>query len=328
MGIALNATLRRCFGATAAVSVAALTLVQLVSGCGDGSIQPKPFGPVDVQALTPQIRATLVHGGYFPEPAVEFPSPLSTAARADSLARAFVKTFGAARQSSWSLTADADVHASTLTRCGMGETALARFTQLESSASRLLINTVAPAYMAHFCDALGVPRVLVSVALTGVAEISPDGSLVPFSVEGGTFFSSEIPMTMGGGAILLSPERAAELAYRSTGRRVASIPVLVMPPFLDAPYFARWRVMLEASVRLVDIRAETTVVTDVVFVGLDESVHPLSGPRLLIGKDFEGRAGWTDTLLDAGSTAPMPAYVLAHHRMSWPRVVGPAVRPP
>lgn len=89
--------------------------------------------------------------------------------------------------------------------------------------------------------------------------------------------------------IPLAPEQAVAFAAQATGKRVARVPELLLPGRHTTAVYARWRVELEAPVRLRRLSDGSEVVTDVVYVG----THWLGGgpdwgdfaPRLLAARE-------------------------------------------
>jgi hypothetical protein len=81
---------------------------------------------------------------------------------------------------------------------------------------------------------------------------------------------------------ILSPEAAAAIAFSATGRRVASVPELVMPAFPQLPTLAKWRIELESPVSVLSPSGEA-LTRSAVFVG--HEAGNLKGPVVHVSLD-------------------------------------------
>lgn len=89
---------------------------------------------------------------------------------------------------------------------------------------------------------------------------------------------------------MYSPEQATAYVFRQTGRRVWSVPELVMSPMPSSPVLVRWRVDLEGPVSVVGGQSAATRQRATLFVGFAEQ---FSESGLL---DFSGAGAREATL--------------------------------
>lgn len=125
-------------------------------------------------------------------------------------------------------------------------------------------NIFGPWWLVSLCTPTGEPAVSVAVAAYGTEVQLERGRLKFPPVHGANFFAVGIPR---GIALPVSPERAAEMAASTTGRRVTAVPYLVLVGRPHAPQAAMWRISLD-GLATADVPASgRRVTTSQVFIG-------------------------------------------------------------
>jgi hypothetical protein len=317
---------RRLRALTKSLSAVRITAIAAIGvSCGsDGITGPSRYGPVDSLVLTPDVRLLTIDG-YFPPQSLEtqwYPQILE--ARASDLAQAYLQTFGSSSVDTWSDERGAAISLSELRKCGRVLAAERAYDFLDADPSIALRNVTAGWFLIQYCDSRGTESVLIAVSAGTQADIDGFGELVPGTVDPNSFFTFGIPHDLGG-PLNLTPERAAETAHQLTGLRVAALPVLQLSVFPDAPFFARWRVQLEAEALIVGTRSGVSEGVSVVFVGLDDSAFPLIAPRVLRGVGIAMQDEPEDSLPDAGAGGEV-TFVRVRLLPGRPKGVEPAIR--
>lgn len=304
-----------------------LASLLLCVGCGDSSLSPLPTDPpVDVRALTPQVAGQLTPNGYFPQQELApRPWPQKSHAEAVALAKAFVTTFGPFAATQWSNQHGAPVSPASLRSCGGPLLAESAYEFPEDQPGTALRNVSAAFYLVHFCGPSASPQIVVGVSSAAAALVDAGGGIDLETLAPNSFISLGVPSVVGG-PFAISGERAAEEAFRITGRRVAAVPVLELPRFPAAPVYARWRVTLESPRSITGLRSGVTEAVTTVFVGLDDWLLPYAPPRVLRGIELSTASDPLDSLPDI-SFEPV-IYVPVRIIEGRPTTVEPLVAPP
>lgn len=226
---------------------------ELVLGCRSYPILVPASVPIDRAVLSPALAKVLDRQGRFvlPEPSYRGASP----ARADSIARAAI-AFKAefAKPGGHSVISPSDSATGILRPCSRTYYVLPVLDQLPATLPRFYGLPYTPRWVIPFCRADGSSPVSVEVADAMPVLTVADGHFVGSGTSEG-----EYGVLASGdredGYLPLSPEKAAQFASRSTGARVAELPVAVMthPGGLGnvAPAKCmRWRILLDKPVRL------------------------------------------------------------------------------
>lgn len=107
-----------------------------------------------------------------------------------------------------------------------------------------------PWWLVTYCDGTGTPTVSVAVSAWATDLSVVNGRIQFPAFAGSEFFPLGIPMGHVG-EFPSSPEGAVVFAAQETGRRVTSVPDLVMPENTDGPpQAARWHMVLDQPVTL------------------------------------------------------------------------------
>lgn len=161
---------------------------------------------------------------------------------AESIALAYMTTFGRISEKLWSSVHGAPIDAAKLRACGRVLFAESAYDLGASAVPLELRNAVAGQFIQHFCDSGGKPQVLVTVSESATTlRILRDGRL---EFSGGAdganaVFAQGIPREVRGDFAVVSAERAANEVANRTGRRVASVPRLLRAPCPHSPAFSR-----------------------------------------------------------------------------------------
>lgn len=213
----------------------AFLLASVVVACGDGA-------EADLSHLTSRVRASVEPNGRFVL-AAQASGELS-ASQAIGLAVAYAHTAGVGLSGAWAQDRGEPVDAETLTSCGRAYYARSPFEQVDKEASAPLRRFVSPKWLTTLCDESG--HAVVSIAVPAVDTGLRVTRGVIENVADADFTSVGIPADIG--AAPPDPEIAAREVAERTGRLVASVPELVLPPPPAAPQMAKWRILLHAPV--------------------------------------------------------------------------------
>lgn len=169
-------------------------------------------------------------------------------AQASALAVAYAHTFGGWLNIAWEQDRGGKIDVTQLQACGPA--AYARSPHVNGGVKRgslpeALRRALAPQYLVELC-AGGTPMVNIAVSAIAADARVVGGQLVGGDTRDFTSYGINPRMPRS----VIRPEDAALLAARATGQRVAEVPELVLPPFPGAPQLARWRITLEAPVKL------------------------------------------------------------------------------
>lgn len=282
------------------LAAALLACALASSACSRGDpTGPRWDSPVDPLILTPSVAASLTPSGYFPSlPITADGVHRITADSALLISEAFLQLFGPLKLDNWVSDHGAEFSLAELRRCGPLLAADRRYVFDESAPGIALRNFASGWYIVQYCGAGGRARVLISVSAASSVQVNLSGSLD--SIGPNSFFDKGIPQDAEG-LLIPTPERAAEIAHRATGRRIASVPRLFVSTFPDAPSLARWSIDLEDTVVVRGTRSGTVVSTSRVFVGPEESAYPFSGIVALLGLSLSAPGLDRDSLPDIGS---------------------------
>jgi hypothetical protein len=262
--------------------VVLLTPVVLTLACADG----RPFAPAPPGLSTSDVvgeaAAALDASGHFVLPPPHTTSFAEIDARmATKLAVAYIADYGEFLLGRFEHQHGGPIDLATVSPCGTPLYASTPYETGLSEVSRATQRAIGPHWLVTLCSRDATPTLSVAVsALAKDLVVAPQAPRLART--GSAFFPAGIPLKTG--FLTLTPERAAALAARASGRRVSAVPELIMrrPPF--APQLARWKVTLEAPVKLKGAESGNVAPTSTVFVGFARSTQSQLGM-------FSARAG-------------------------------------
>jgi len=230
-----------------------------------------PIALPDVREWVTGVAASSLdaEGHYvFPQPGISTPFPEIDEARARVLAAAFLKTFASSPGFASRLNAQhgrdipfQDIRIAE--RLEFAETPYEPVPADTSPATRRFLGAffVARALYGN------TPAVSVAVSVHASDLDVEDGILVFPAASGNEFASTGMPVQTGH-AYPTSPERATEFAARLTGARVAELPRLILPERRDGYEFARWQLVFDRQVTVVDVETGKPYASDTLFIGV------------------------------------------------------------
>jgi hypothetical protein len=160
----------------------------------------------------------------------------------------FVRGVAWSRLGDWSYKHGATIDPDALSPCDRAVYAASPYASLRGpNVSEITVRTFGPHWVIPLCGRAREVQVVVSFsALAMELAASLDSAHRPPPWERSEIRSSGFPV--GAGGAMYSPEGAALFAFNATGKRVNSIPELVMSPMPSAPMLVRWRLNLESPV--------------------------------------------------------------------------------
>lgn len=114
----------------------------------------------------------------------------------------------------------------------------------DENSSQAVRELLGPRWLLSMCSGAGIPIISVSVSALATEIHDEQGHIV--GPGGNQIRAAGIPTPLT--SVPVTPEDAARIAYESTGRRVAAVPELVLPPPRFPAQLAKWRIQLEGPV--------------------------------------------------------------------------------
>lgn len=226
--------------------------------------------PVDPAILTPAVMAQLDSRGYFPRQEHEagYLQPIDRVT-AETMARAYLDDSAGALSAAWSEAHGASIAVDRLVRCTPTLYASSAYDVVEMGLHFVQRRYYVGRYLVQYCSRAGVPQLLVAVAVEDWLLDSPGNA------PDHTIRVHPVPIELST-QMIVTPERAAQLAAARTGRRVAAIPELILPRFVPTIWQARWLVQLETPVAVAGTRTYESDTLSAVLVGVDEIGYGLA----------------------------------------------------
>jgi hypothetical protein len=260
----------------------ASVLASVSIACSDQS-GPNTGDPLDATPYVTGAALASLQGGRFPlpEPTPGSP-PQITRARAESIAIAFRNDYGPLISGWVSQERGTPVDVPSLVRCGTPSYATSPYLPVDPALaaderSAPEVRAFGPWWRFPFCDAAGLPTILVLVSGYDTdLWFSPDGHVLNPPMGGEWFHWQTLPyepVTHGSTA-----EEAVAFAWLNTGRRTVAVPELVSRPYyVCGPWSAQWRLTLEAPAAFGRAGSRELEFAAVVYVGPEGR---MSGLRL------------------------------------------------
>jgi hypothetical protein len=201
------------------------------------------------------------------------PAGLVTESQARALSVAYVRTFGYGLDPTWEFErlGGAPIDYTQLMVCARTFYARSPYEPLPSTASFVLRQRYGSYWLTSFCGAGGDPEVSVAVpAVDTQFHVDSVGNLTGMTGNDSSHF---ISTGVGPGVVLPpSPETMVQDAAQWTQRRVTQVPELVLssPRFL--PQLARWRLVLESPVNMINIVDRSRLTLSQVYDGYGDVV--------------------------------------------------------
>lgn len=147
----------------------------------------------------------------------------------------------------WSREHGAEVNVVQLKACDRAIYAASAYVSIAGNTSEITQRTFGPHWIVPMCSG-GQTQIVVSFSAQSIELLEPPGVGKPIPYHRTDFLSFGVPTQAA--SSLYSPEAVAAEAFRGTGKRVATVPVLVMSPHPAPPVLVRWRIDLESAVRV------------------------------------------------------------------------------
>jgi hypothetical protein len=206
-------------------------------------------------------------------PTRRLPFRLSDEQAARDLAPAYINTFASLPEfrEPLELQRGAPINLVALRAAMRVEFAETPYEVLPDSAPRWLRRSLGSAFVVRLTEA-GVPAVAVSVARHATELFVVDGR-VRFPPDAGGEFQAFGMRADPGYSSPIGPERATEVAARLTGAKITELPILLRPLSRFAMTFARWKLVLDREITVVERATGIERRTQVLYVGL----QPIAG---------------------------------------------------
>lgn len=213
-----------------------------VCGCAERAIQPfDPANPPPVvrEHVAGAAAAAIGADGRFVLPDLHDPVSEIGGAKAQELAVAYLRTFGALARGTWEAQRGGRIALADLRPCGRVTYAMSPYASLPPERSLWARKLVGSWWLVIVCGG-STAEVLIAVAAANTdVSIGADGRLVQPGNDGNNFITRGIPV---GESVPISPEEAVTRAAEDGGEKVADVPTFVMRPRPSAPWLGVWRI--------------------------------------------------------------------------------------
>lgn len=262
----------------------------------DFTVPPPPARDISPH-LTAEAAAAFSAKGEFAlaRPTSVSGQPMLTAEQARTFAVAYVRTYGRFFAADWSKAHGRTVSPDALVLGHRAFFAQSPYEPITDDVHPSTRHTTAPHYLMTF-DLHGRPAVSLAVSAyaTGL-RVNARGKLERAPGGGGMEVDHfGIPLD-GGRFRFLTPEAAAEEVALATGRKVRSVPELVLTQASDSPVLAQWKVTLDDRVHLVTTKGSENHHSDVLYLS------PLRARNLQIADPGGPRTQIRGTLRPGGN---------------------------
>lgn len=272
------------------IAVAAIAL-----GCSDTSPMTEPKARITIAEVTPTLEATLTADGKFvlPMSAVNPPGEIS-GEQAIAIANRYVRDVAPWLASSWEADHGGVVRAKELTSCAQAIYAGSPYATLRGArVSELTVRTFGPHWVVPMC-AQGQLQVVVAFSSQAI-ELTTDLASAKTPLPWGRADIRSFGVPSGVAASLFTPEGAAQRAFAASGKRIATVPTLIMNPMPGSPVLVRWRMDLEAPITIRGTRSGVARTRGTLLVGFGDTFKKAG----LLDGDPSGQPAallWTDAV--------------------------------
>jgi hypothetical protein len=259
---------REYFGAQ---TVCGLILGILVSACSDIMRVSQPRVRLGPAQLTESVAAALTPDGRFVLPSsVTDPPGQLTEAQAKSIAARYVKDVMSSRLGEWIAAHGAAIQPNALAPCDRALYAASPYASRNgANLSEITVRTFDAHWVIPMCGQAGQLEIVVSFSALATELAENLGSRNSMPWERSDVMSFGVPV--GAAASMYSPEGAALYAFTAGGKRVSSVPKLIMAPMPEASVLVRWRLDLEAPINVTGSHSAVSRPRATVFVGFGDT---------------------------------------------------------
>ncbi len=256
------------FGPSAVIG---LILGILTSACSDTSALTQPRVRLEPSEVTEAVAAALTPDGRFVlASSVVNPPGQLTEAQAKSIATQYVKDVATSKLGEWTAAHGAPIQPTALNPCDRALYAANPYVALNgTNLSEITVRTFDAHWVIPMCGQAGQLQVVVSFSARATELTADLGSSKPLPWERSDAMSFGIPIEAA--SSMYSPEGAARYAFTAGGKRVNSIPELIMTPMPKAPVLVRWRLELEAPINVTGVHSAVTRQRTTVLVGFGDT---------------------------------------------------------
>jgi hypothetical protein len=223
-------------------------LAIVVAACGEDPVVPRPLLPLDArQWVSSDLAGQLTSNGQFnlEQPRRPEGREIISKERAVLLAKSYIAQFGKYTLPQLERDHGAKVTLSELHPHDRVYYVDTPYASISDAVPVPQQRPFGPWYLVQMINPGDVPVISVAVsAYSTDVEVDEAGMLTFARDAGNEFLAVGIPADLAQ-EFPYSPERIAQIAFESTGRRVASVPELIHPGRPLLPQLARWRVTLD-----------------------------------------------------------------------------------
>ena len=287
------------------LALLAITTV-LQSACFDSAAVSAPPVHLAGTHVTDAVAATLSADGRFILPAaVVNPVGQINEAQARAIASRYVSDVSQFRVGEWSASHGATIDPTTLKPCDRALYAASPYAAVTGpSVSEITIRTFNAHWVVPMCGRSGNLQIVVSFSALAT-ELTPNlgtTKIVPWALADASSFG----VPAGVATDMYSPEGATLFTFKKSGKRVSSIPELIMTPMPKAPALIRWRIDLENPVTVVGTVSQSVRQRGRLFVGFDDTFRS-SGLLDLSPQATAPQTSWIDAVTRTPFTVVLAA---------------------
>lgn len=251
-------------------SIVSLALGATIFSCAEAAPVTEPAARVALSQVTPTLATSLSPDGRFIlSSAVVNPPGELNEQQARSIAIRFVRDIASSLASSWVADHGAKIRVSALAPCDRAVYAASPYASLTgANISEVTLRTFGAHWVVPMCVG-GQAQVIVSFS-SQATELGTDvATRTALPWHRADIRSFGVPGSVSGS--LFTPEGAAQRAYGVAGKRINSVPTLIMNLMPTSPQLVRWQVDLEAPITVKGARSGTSRARSTVLVGFGET---------------------------------------------------------
>jgi hypothetical protein len=252
-------------------AVAVVVSALMIGACTDSGTVSAPAVHLETTQVTEAVAASLTPDGRFilPSSAVNPVGEISEV-QARALASRYVSDVAQFRVAEWSASYGSPIEPTALIPCDHALHAATPYASVTGGKlSPLTLHTFGPHWIVPMCGRNGALQMVVSFAALAT-ELTPNlgtKQVIPWSEADALSFG----VPAGSASDMYSPEGATAYAFKKGGKRIASIPELVMNPMPKAPALVRWQIDLETPINVIGTESGLTRQRGKLLVGFGDT---------------------------------------------------------
>ena len=290
----------------------ALILGSTALACVDPSPVTVPRVRITPTHVTEDVATRLTADGRFIlSTSVVSPPGALDESQAKAIATRYVRDVASSKIGEWTAAHGAAIQPATLTPCDRALYSASPYEPLNATpVSEITVRTFGPHWVVPMCAPGGRLQVVAAFSALATELATNVGSPnQPLPWERSDVMSFGVPLGTFGS--MYSPEGAALYAFTAAGKRVSSVPELIMAAMPGSPVLVRWSLDLETPIAVTGARSAASRERGSLLVGFGDTFKssglldrdPTGSPALLTWTDPVTKAPFTVVLTSRASGA-------------------------